>query len=99
MHATIFFTMSFFSVLFRQHYIQDGMFASLKLRRILASKMFEKVEKLSMKSLSQCDSGKLVSVISADLSQVERGLGFSPMILGAPAVYVICMILIGANYG
>jgi len=68
MHTAIFFLANFFCVLLRQHWIQLGMFASLKLRRVLAAKMFAKVEKLSMRSLSETDSGKLVSVVSGDLS-------------------------------
>ena len=52
-----------------------------------------------MKALSETDSGKLVSVVSADLSQIERALGFAPMIIGAPAVFAICLAVIGVVYG
>ena len=57
--------------------------------------LFEKVCKLSMKSLIATNSGKLISVISADLFAVERSLAFSPLILVFPIVNGFTYIIIG----
>jgi ATP-binding cassette, subfamily C (CFTR/MRP), member 1 len=60
--------------------------------------MFEKVGKLSMKSLSETNSGKLVTLISADLMATERGLSFASMIIASPVVNIFAYVLIGTFY-
>jgi hypothetical protein len=62
------------SILVRHHYVQGGMDTCLFLRRTLVATMFKKILKLSLKSLVETDSGKLVAIISADLFVVERQL-------------------------
>ena len=71
---------------------------SIKVRRTLVNSMFKKVGKLSMKSLSMTNSGKLVSLISADLFAIERGLSFCSMIIASPVVHVTSYIIIGFYY-
>jgi ATP-binding cassette subfamily C (CFTR/MRP) protein 4 len=39
-----------------------------------------------MKSMTETNSGKLVSLISADLFSIERGLSFAPLLFAAPFV-------------
>ena len=51
-----------------------------------------------MKSLNETSSGKLVSLISADMFQIERGLGFSPMVFGTVLVNFLSYIIIGVTY-
>lgn len=60
--------------------------------------MFDKIAKLSMKSLSETNSGKLVSLISSDLFSCERGLSFSCMIIASPIVNIISYIIIGTQF-
>jgi hypothetical protein len=61
--------------------------------------MYEKVGKLSMKSLIETNSGKLITLISADMFQVERGLVISPVVFAAPFVNLLCYIFIGISVG
>ena len=51
-----------------------------------------------MKSLSETSSGKLVSIISSDLFQVERGLAFTPLVLASPCVNLLSFVLVGIFY-
>ena len=51
--------------------------------------MYDKVAKLSMKSMTETNSGKLISLISADLFSVERGLSFFPLLIAAPIINFI----------
>lgn len=65
------------------------------MRRTLVTVIFDKVVKLSMKSLIATNSGKLISVISADLFAIEKTLAFSPLIITFPFVNIFAYILIG----
>ena len=68
------------------------------MRRTLIAALFEKVARLSIKSVSETNSGKLVSLVSSDLFACERGLGFSSMIVASPIVNIFSYILIGFYY-
>lgn len=61
--------------------------------------LYDKVVKLSMKSMAETNSGKLISLISADLFSVERGLSFFPMLLAAPVVNIFAYILLARSVG
>ena len=52
----------------RNRYIMGGYIATIKLRRIILAALYDKVIKLSMKSMTMTNSGKLISLISGDLS-------------------------------
>jgi ATP-binding cassette, subfamily C (CFTR/MRP), member 1 len=68
----------------RNQYIITGFQFSFKLRRTLVATLFDKAVKLSMKSMTETNSGKLISLVSADLFTVERGLGFFPITIASP---------------
>ena len=79
----------------RNYYIHLGYMTSIRMRRTLVAVIFDKVCHLSMKSLIETNSGKLISVISADLFAAERSLAFSPIILAFPFVNAFTYTLIG----
>jgi ABC-type multidrug transport system fused ATPase/permease subunit len=98
LYVFIFLLCNLASSLLRNQYIMWGMRTSIKNRRTLVAAMFEKVGNLSMKSLSETNSGKLVSLISSDLMATERGLAFSAMIIASPIVNIFAYSLIGVFY-
>jgi len=51
--------------------------------------LYDKVVKLSVKSITETNSGKLISLISADLFAIERGLGLCPIIIAAPFINMV----------
>ena len=53
--------------LFRNFYIYYGYVTALEMRKMLTSAMFDKVSKLSMRSLAETNSGKLITLVSADI--------------------------------
>lgn len=79
----------------RNFYIHFGYMTSIRMRRTLVAVIFDKVCHLSMKSLIATNSGKLISVISADLFAAERSLAFTPLILAFPVVNAFAYGLIG----
>lgn len=85
----IFFVSQLLAQNFRNRYILGGFFTTVKLRRTLVAAMYDKVARLSMKSMTETNSGKLISLISADLFSVERGLSFFPLLVAAPIINFI----------
>ena len=83
------------SELSRNYYVNYGFITSIRMRRTLVSVLFDKVVKLSMKSLIATNSGKLISLISADLFAIERNLAFTPLIITFPIVNIFTYVLIG----
>ena len=91
----IFIVVNIISLLCRNYYIHYGFITTIRMRRTLVAVIFDKVINLSMKSLMATDSGKLISVISADLFAAEKGLAFSPLILAFPIVNAFAYAVIG----
>jgi hypothetical protein len=56
----------------RNHYIFNGLIMGVRFRKTLVGAMFNKVGRMSMKSMARTNSGKLVALISADIMQIER---------------------------
>ena len=52
----------------------------------MVAALYDKVVKLSMKSITITNSGKLISLISADLFLIEKGVSIYPMLFAAPFI-------------
>jgi ABC-type multidrug transport system fused ATPase/permease subunit len=65
--AAIFSTLVLVSGTLRNYYVFGGYEMSLKFRKVLVSAMYDKVGLLSMKSLTETNSGKLITLISSDI--------------------------------
>ena len=70
----IFIICTFMSSLIRNYNIFQNYRNALIMRKLLISKIYTKVGTLSKKSLVSTNSGKLISLISADLLGIERGI-------------------------
>ena len=68
----------------------DGVRNALRFRRTLVAALYDKTVSLSMKSFTECHSGKLISLISADLFTVERGVSIFPILFAAPIINLTC---------
>lgn len=55
------------SLVIRSHYVHLGFTISIRLRRALVAALYLKTTKLSMKSMTETNSGKLISLINGDL--------------------------------
>jgi len=83
----------------RNRYTLNGFEGSIRIRRILVSVLYDKVQRLSVKSMTMTDSGKLISLISADLFQVERGLSFLPTVISSPFINIVAYSFLGITIG
>lgn len=61
--------------------------------------MYDKIGRLSMKSLIATNSSKLITLISSDIFSVERGLTTAPTVLAAPFINIVCYIFLGFTAG
>jgi ABC-type multidrug transport system fused ATPase/permease subunit len=77
----------------------NGFETAIKIRRILVGALYDKVINLSVKGMTETNSGKLISLISADLFQVERGLSFAPVVIAAPIVNIVAYVVLSFTIG
>lgn len=75
-----------------------GYRASLKIRRTLVMAMYKKVSKISMKSLAQTESGKLITLVSSDIFSIEKGLALLPFAMGTPIINFTIYYIIWRTY-
>lgn len=52
-----------------------------------------------MKSMTETNSGKLISLINGDLLQVEWGIAFIPLVLAAPIINFTAYTFIALKLG
>ena len=78
----------------KNFYIYYGYFTALECRKLLTASMYDKVTKLSMRSLTETNSGKLITLVSADIFTLERPLAMAPFGLISPFINLMCYGLI-----
>ena len=71
-YAAIFSLALFLSACFRQYYMFSGAVIATNVRKTIISAMYDKCFTLSMKAMTETNSGKLITLISADIFTVER---------------------------
>ena len=81
-------------VLCKNFFIYYGYIMALEGRKVLVAAMYDKVSKLSMRSLTETNSGKLITLVSADIFTLERPLTMAPFGLCAPFINLACYGLI-----
>jgi len=55
------------SSVMKNNYVQQGFTMSLKLRKVLVAALYDKTINLSMKGMTETNSGKLISLVNGDL--------------------------------
>lgn len=69
------------------------------MRKTIVSSMYDKVGVLSMKSLTETNSGKLITIISSDVFNVERAVTLLPLLPASPIVLILCLFYISWSTG
>ena len=83
----------------RNRFIMSGFKTTIHMRRTIVAALYEKCVKLSMKSMTETNSGKLISLISADLLTIERGLTFASTLFAAPFINMIALYFLAKTVG
>jgi ABC-type multidrug transport system fused ATPase/permease subunit len=92
--CAVFTVCSFTEAMLKRTVIQTGLEMSLKVRKILMASIYDKIGKLSMKAVTSTNSGKLISLISADCFMLERGMAFAPFVFTTPLTNIAVMIFL-----
>jgi ABC-type multidrug transport system fused ATPase/permease subunit len=87
------------ATLFRNYYIFLGYAIAIRMRKAIVSTMYDKVGKLSIKSLTQTNSGKLITIISGDIFVMERAICLMPILPASPIVLLLCLFYIARSSG
>mgnify|MGYP000864340044 CR=1 FL=1 len=80
--------------LLRNFYIYYGQMMSLEIRKLLISAIYDNVNKLSMRSLTETNSGRLITMVTSDIFNLERSLSMAPLGLASPFINLACYGLI-----
>ena len=72
---------------------------SMNARKVLMAAMYDKVAKLSLKSVTETNSGKLIALISSDWFAIEKAISISTNAFAAPLVNMVCYAFIGFTAG
>jgi len=67
---------------------------AIRIRRFLVAALYDKTIKLSVKSMTETNSGKLISLINGDLTQVEQHLHIASFAIAAPFITCIAFYYI-----
>jgi ABC-type transport system involved in cytochrome bd biosynthesis fused ATPase/permease subunit len=65
----------------------------------LIAAMYSKISKLSMKSLTQTNSGKLITIVSGEIQSVERMLGLLGTLFASPFINAVAYTVLGITNG
>ena len=58
------------------------------------SALYDKVSRLSVKSVSSVNSGKLISLVSSDLYQIEKALAMMSTLFALPVINLYAFTLL-----
>ena len=61
---------------------------ALKTRKILISAIYDKVGKLSIRSVTETNSGKLIKLATSEVLNVEKHLAVVPFCFAAPPTFI-----------
>ena len=82
--VVIFAALMIFQAIIRNWFIFRGYVTAVRIRKTLVASLFSKITKLTVKSLVQTSSGKLITIVSGDIQAIERPLAMISVIFAAP---------------
>jgi len=76
-----------------------GYNVAVTMRKVIMTALYGKVSKLSLKSLAETNSGKLITIISSEMFTIERYSAMLPMVIMCPFIVALCMVYIAIEEG
>jgi ABC-type multidrug transport system fused ATPase/permease subunit len=83
---------------FRNYCYFKGYVMALRSRKVTVNAMYNKVGKLSLKSLARTNSGKLITLISGDLMTIEKPITMTPALVSGIILNMAVYVFIGVMY-
>jgi ABC-type multidrug transport system fused ATPase/permease subunit len=69
------------------------------MRKVLCTTIYDKIGRLSLKSLNNMDSSRLINLVSSDLFMIERPIVNAYYIVVAPFINIVAYLFIGFSVG
>lgn len=98
-YLAIFISMMILAALNRNFYISSGYILSVKMRKAIVCSLYSKMSRLSMRSLAETNSGKLVTIVSGDFMALERPIAIVAILFAAPFINLVAIFVIGFTNG
>lgn len=76
-----------------------GFKTAIRSRKCLTAALYTKISRLSVRSLAETNSGKLITIVSGDLQAVTPMMGLVAMIFAAPFVNLVAFLVLGYTSG
>ena len=83
----------------QNHSIQKAMIVGAKCKAILTKAIIDKSFKLSLKSKHRYPSGKITSIMGADLARIDLAIGYIPVLISFPVTVIIAIVILIINIG
>jgi hypothetical protein len=80
-------------------FIEHGRMTATKIRKTIVAAMYNKISRLSMKSLTQTNSGKLITIVSGEIQMIERSLAILGILIAAPFINAVAYTVLGITTG
>mmetsp|Transcript_5884 Transcript_5884/g.7152 ORF Transcript_5884/g.7152 Transcript_5884/m.7152 type:complete len:1359 (-) Transcript_5884:1928-6004(-) len=85
--------------LLQNHSIQMAMIVGAKCKAILTKAIIDKSFRLSLKSKHVYPSGKITSMMGADLARIDLAIGYIPVLISFPVTVIIAIVILIINIG
>lgn len=85
--------------LLQNHSVQKAMIVGAKCKAILTKAIIDKSFKLSLKSKHLYPSGKITSMMGADLARIDLAIGYIPVLISCPVTVIIAIVILIINIG
>lgn len=83
----------------QNHSIQKAMIVGAKCKAILTKAIIDKSFKLSLRSKHRYPSGKITSIMGADLARIDLAIGYIPVLISFPVTVIIAIVILIINIG
>ena len=67
---------------------------ALEIRKLLTSAMYDKVSRLSMRGLTETNTGNLINLVSSDIFTLERPMALAPFGVASPFINIACYLVV-----
>jgi ABC-type multidrug transport system fused ATPase/permease subunit len=98
-YVFVFATLMLAASLLRNEQQLLGFKTAIRSRKCLTAALYTKISRLSVRSLAETNSGKLITIVSGDLQAVTPMMGLVAMIFAAPFVNLVAFLVLGYTSG
>jgi ABC-type multidrug transport system fused ATPase/permease subunit len=96
--ASVFCITMFFSIFLKIYYYMYANKLAIKINRGISTLLYQKILNLSQKSLAMASTGKLVTLVSAELQTLEKTFWYITYLIASPAMQIASFIYFAYDF-